>query len=125
MQQMILEDMEELEVQRESIFSVEENEKFLLDIFEMGRDATLKFTNPIRDYSHLLANRALHKLIELKQAISHQRCYQGTLNSKKDYWGISRKRKMCLWPISGGRKGWECSTAEAASLLEEGGPKRC
>jgi len=41
------------------------NAKLLKNIREISKEKQLKFSNPIRDYSHLLSNRLVHLLVQL------------------------------------------------------------
>lgn len=62
--------MEE-EVKVPFIFDEELNKEQLLSYLETRKEQQLKFTNPIRDYKHLLANRIIHSMIDLRDIINN------------------------------------------------------
>ena len=53
----------------DSNFDAELNEKLLQKLCESKSDEIIKFTNPIRNYSHLLANRLVKDLIILDDSL--------------------------------------------------------
>jgi len=50
-------------------FDVAQNEEVLLSYLDLPRSKQLKFTNPIRDYRHILANRIVHQIIRVQTLI--------------------------------------------------------
>lgn len=53
------------------VFDEALNKEQLLSYLETRKEQQLKFTNPIRDYKHLLANRIVHSMIELRDLIKN------------------------------------------------------
>lgn len=51
------------------MFDEQLNMEQLLSYLETRKENQLKFTNPIRDYKHLMVNRIIHSLIDLRELI--------------------------------------------------------
>lgn len=67
-----LEDLEEEKITTEipsMNFDKTLNEEVLLSYLDLPRSKQLKFTNPIRDYRHILANRIVHQIIKVQELI--------------------------------------------------------
>lgn len=53
------------------LFGEELNKKQLLSFFETRKEEQLIFTNPISDYKHLLVNRIIHSMIDLRDILNN------------------------------------------------------
>lgn len=51
------------------MFDEQLNTEQLLSYLETRKEKQLKFTNPIRDYKHLMVNRIIHSIIDLRELI--------------------------------------------------------
>ncbi len=58
------------EEKKELPFDPNQNESLIRALHSVSMDKRLKFSNPIRDYCHLLSNRLIHHLIALNSQIS-------------------------------------------------------
>jgi hypothetical protein len=77
MENLKLEKDESKEPEREEVkqiaFDPKQNESLIRALHLVSMDKRLKFSNPIRDYCHLLSNRLIHYLISLNCQISQSR----------------------------------------------------
>jgi hypothetical protein len=62
-----------IEEPEELPFDRELNEYLLLDYLDTPKDKLLKFSNPIRDYTHLLSNRLIHHIVDLQELIDDKK----------------------------------------------------
>ena len=66
--------MSNLKIEDDS-FNADLNKMLIIDYISLPKENQLKFSNPIRNYSHLLSNRLILRLIKLKSMLEDdQRC---------------------------------------------------
>ena len=53
-----------------SPYDIHINAEMIKEYIDVPNELKIKFTNPIRDYSHLMTNRLIHQLINITSIVN-------------------------------------------------------